>query len=108
IVENVQLSVSKSFDSSTATAGGAAKTFTVSVTNSGVSDADNLHLTDNVDPRLIVDTVVAGDYNCGASAGQMVDCSLTHLAAGATKSITVEYHVASTTESDPSVSNTAH
>src|SRR5204862_161951 len=107
IVEDVQLSVDKSFDSATVTAGGTPRTFTVSVSNAGVSDADNLHVTDSVDPRLIVDSIDAGDYNCSASLGQTVDCSLAHLASGATKALTVHYHVASTTDSDPSVGNEA-
>src|SRR5205823_7812855 len=47
-----------------------------------------------------------GDYSC-AAASQSVSCSLGHLAAGATKAITVHYHVATTTDSDPSVSNSA-
>ena len=55
VQENVVLSVSKNFNSATVTAGGASKTFTVSVTNSGFSDADNLSLTDTVDSRLIVE-----------------------------------------------------
>ena len=48
--EDVHLSISKSFDSATVTAGGAPKTFTISVTNSGKSDADNVQVTDTVDP----------------------------------------------------------
>ena len=64
VQENVVLSVSKNFNSATVTAGGASKTFTVSVTNSGFSDADNLSLTDTVDSRLIVDSVNAGSYSC--------------------------------------------
>ena len=73
----------------------------------GVSDADNVHLTDLVDSRLIIDSIDAGAYNCTASAGQQVDCSLLHLAAGETQSITVHYHVGSTTNTAASVGNTA-
>src|SRR6185436_14138657 len=94
IVENVVLSVVKTFNSDTVTAGGSGQTFTISVTNSGTSDADNLSLTDSVDSRLLVDSIIAGDYDCTASSGQSISCSLATLAAGATKSITVLYHVA--------------
>ena len=89
------------------TAGGSSETFTLSVHNAGVSDADNLSLTDTVDARLLVQSIAAGDYTCGA-ASQSISCTLGHLAAGATKAITVTYHVATDTNSDPSVPNTAH
>ena len=72
----------------------------VSVTNSGVSDADNVSLTDTVDSRLIVDSVTAGSYTCPDGDATPDD----HLHARALwrrarrRSITVTYHVASTTE----------
>src|SRR4029077_13036511 len=97
----------KAFGSATATAGGSSETFTIDVKNTGVSQADNVSLTDLVVPRLIVDSIDDGDYDCSASTGQTIDCSLAHLDAGATKSITVTYHVAANTAADPSVSNTA-
>ena len=110
IVEDVVLSVTKTFNSDSATAGGAGETFTVSVHNAGVSDADNVSLTDTVDSRLIVDSVAAGSYTCpnGDSNPQTITCNLANLAAGDTQSITVAYHVATTTDSAPSVGNTAH
>ena len=40
-------------------------------------------------------------------AAQSISCNLAHLAAGDTQSIVVTYHVASTTDSDPSVGNSA-
>ena len=107
IVEDVHLTVTKTFDSTTVTAGGAQQTFTIDVANSGVSDADNVHVTDNVDGRLLVDSVAGGSFDCAASSGQSVDCSLAHLGAGATKTITVTYQVDSTTDSATGVSNTA-
>ena len=54
----------KTFDSDTVTAGGASQTFTIAVTTAGVSDADNVSLTDTVDARLIVDSIAAGGYTC--------------------------------------------
>ena len=57
VLEDVQLSVTKTFDSATVTAGGAGQSFQIDVTNNGLSDADNVSLTDSVDARLIVDSV---------------------------------------------------
>ena len=97
IIEDVQLSVVKTFNSATVTAGGASATFTVDVTNNGVSDADNVSLTDPVDSRLIVGLLAEGAFDCSASSGQSIDCSLATLAAGATEWIAVTYSVAAAT-----------
>jgi len=94
VAEDVQLSVVKAFAQSAVTAGGAGGTFTITVRNSGTSDADNLVVTDNVDSRLIVDSVTRGAFDCGFGAGQSIDCRLTHLAAGGSQSVTVTFHVA--------------
>src|SRR5206468_3941735 len=101
IVENVVLAVTKTFNSDTVTAGGAAKSFTINVTNNGVSDVDDVSLSDTVDVRLVVDSVTAGSYACpdGDANAQTITCSLAHIPAGATRSITVDYHVDSTTNS---------
>jgi uncharacterized repeat protein (TIGR01451 family) len=108
IVEDVHLSVTKAFNSTSVTAGGPAKSFTVSVTNSGLSDADNVSLTDTVDSRLIVDSVTSAGFTCtdGDSNPQTITCSLAHLGAGDTQSITVTYHVASSTTA-ATVNNTS-
>src|SRR4029079_17604911 len=81
-------------------------TFTVTVKNTGVSQADNVSLTDNVDPRLHV-TGITGDFSCGAPS-QTISCTLAHLDAGDTKSIQVTYDVPTGTPADPAVSNTAN
>ena len=44
------------------TAGGVAKTFTIAVTNSGLSDADHVSLSDSVDARLAVDSINGGSW----------------------------------------------
>jgi uncharacterized repeat protein (TIGR01451 family) len=93
VVEDVQLSVAKAFASAAVVAGGASSTFTITVTNSGASDADNLDVTDLVDSRLTVDSIASGAFDCSASSGQSLDCSLAHLAAGDSQSFTVTYHV---------------
>ena len=88
----------KTFSSDTVTAGGASQTFTLDVTNSGVSDADNVNLTDTVDPRLVVDSIARATTPALRRASRSPARSA-HLAAGATKSITVTYHVATATDS---------
>ena len=107
ILEDVDLSVTKSFSSDDVTAGGLAESFQIDVTNNGVSQADNITLDDLVDGDLIVGTITEGDFDCSASSGQTIDCSLATLDAGTTRSITVAYHVATTTEAAIAVGNTA-
>src|SRR5207248_5957791 len=106
VVEDVKLAVKKTFDSASVTAGGAHQTFTIDVTNNGYSDADNISLTDSVDNRLIVDSIDPGDYTC-ATASQSISCTMGHLAGKTTKSITVHYHVDTTTDSANTVANSA-
>ncbi len=92
---NVSLSVVKEFQDASVAAGTGSHTFTIDVTNNGSSNALAVHVTDTVDGRLHVESVTppaAGD--CAASSGQSVDCTF-ELAAGATKTITVTYSVAS-------------
>ena len=106
IVEDVDLSVTKAFDSPTVTAGGAAKTFTIDVTNAGVSDADNVVLTDTVDSRLVVDSI-SGDFTLRHREPD----DLLHARAPGRRRHEVDHrHLprrASTTNSDPAVSNSA-
>ena len=110
ITKDVHLHVVKTFQSDTVTAGGSTQTFTIAVSNTGFSDADNLHVTDGVDPRLIVTNIADGGLNCTASttgSPATVDCSAAHLISGATKTITVTYKVDTTTEAATDVGNTA-
>ena len=71
----MQLSLVKTFNSPTVIAGGPSKTFTLAATNSGVSDADNVVLTDSVDHRLHVDAISVGSYTCDP-ASQSIHCTL--------------------------------
>ena len=93
------LVVTKTFDAPTVTAGGAASGFTITVENTGVSQADNLSLTDTVDGRLIVGTVT-GDFSCTDpdTDAQTITCTLANLDAGATATLTVAYDVDTATE----------
>src|SRR6185436_2473085 len=96
ITENVNLVATKTFADDSVDAGTGGHTFTIDVQNTGASQADNLSLGDTVDPRLVVDSIAAGDYTC-APASQSISCTLAHLNSGATKSITVTYHVTAST-----------
>ena len=102
------LASTKTFDSTTVTAGGATQTFTIDVTNNGVSDADNVSLTDSVDSRLIVDSIDAGDYTC-ARAEPVDLAARSRISRRARRSRSRSRTTSTpTTESDPSVPNTAH
>ena len=97
ILEDVVISVTKSFGiDDPVTAGTSGHTFTITVTNSGASQADNITLDDTVDGRLIVDGS-SGDFDCTASSGQTIDCELDDLDSLESASITVTYHVAAST-----------
>ncbi len=67
--------------------------------------ATTVVLTDTVDGRLIVDSITPGAYTCAAPA-QAISCSLDHIGALATETITVTYHVLAATL-PATVSNTA-
>ncbi len=108
-IVNVVLTLTKSFTDPTVTAGGAASSFTLVITNAGVSDADNVLVTDSVDPALSVTGASSADagVDCTATAGNSVSCSLAHLAgSGGSITITVTFTVASTVNSQ-TVHNTA-
>ena len=64
-------------------------------------------MTDLVPADLVVDSVDGTAFDCTNSTGQSVDCSRLHLGAGDTQSITVHFHVESTTDTETG-HNTAH
>src|SRR5436305_15257343 len=72
IARNVTLTVAKAFQDTSVDAGTGSHTFTITVHNSGPSDAASSHITDTVDTRLHVTNVSesgAGQV-CAASSGQ--------------------------------------
>ena len=107
--EDVALQVTKTFDSATVTAGGVGTSFTIDVTNNGVSDADNV--SPDRHGRRAADRGRRHGRELRLPGRRLraesITCTLGHLAAGATKSITVDYHVASTTNAAAGVSNSA-
>ncbi len=101
IVESVDLDVVKDFDGDdpeTVDAGSTGNTFTITVTNNGPSNADDVQLTDTVDARLEVTGVLTDTGTC-ATPAQLVDCDLGDLDAGDVATITVTYKVAA--DEDP-------
>ena len=96
IIEVVDLEVVKDFagaNPESVTAGSTGNTFTITVTNNGPSNADDVQLTDPVDARLNVAGVSTNTGTCAAPA-QLVSCDLNDLAPGASAVITVTYSVA--------------
>ena len=105
INEDVQFVVTKAFADETVTAGTPGHTFTVTVKNNGVSDADNVVLADTVDTRLVVTAVVGSAGLVCAAPSQSISCTQAHLGPGATATITVTYNVQ--TVPTATVNNTA-
>src|SRR6185436_19386014 len=101
--EDVRLAVVKTFTPTTVTAGTGPHTFTIGVTNSGVSSAENIEVTDNVDIRLVVSSVSGTGWTC--TTEQNFTCTRPGLAAAATATITVQYNAALTPAA--TVTNTA-
>jgi uncharacterized repeat protein (TIGR01451 family) len=107
VTESVVLHLTKTFTEHNVTAGTSGHTFTIAVSNSGPSDADHVRVTDTVNARLVVTGISAPGFDCSASSGQTVDCSLLHLdSTDGTLTITVTYTASSGAEV-PGVSNTA-
>src|SRR5205823_4981391 len=108
IAEDVHLAATKAFANGAVDAGTDGHTFMISVKNIGLSQADDLSVSDTVDSRLIVTNLASGDYTCpdADSNPQTITCTLAHLDSGATKPITVTYKVGSSTAA-ATVDNTA-
>jgi uncharacterized repeat protein (TIGR01451 family) len=104
VIEQVILTVTKTFQDDTVTAGTPGHTFTIGVKNTGASDADNVVVTDTVDSRLVVGSVSGSGWTC--SGTQTFSCTRLHIASGATESLTITYAAATTAAA--TISNTAY
>ena len=91
VTEDVAVTATKVFSPPTASAGSTGNAFVLTVTNTGLSDADNVVITDVVDSALQVDTVSASAGDCSASTGQTVSCTIASLGGGQTVVVTVTY-----------------
>ncbi len=72
--------------------GSAGNSFILTVSNTGSAQATNVRVTDTVDGRLTVTQVLPTAY-CGASSGQVVDCTFPTVAIGGSQVVTVTYAV---------------
>ena len=106
VLESVILHITKTFADVNVTAGTAGHTFTIAVSNSGLSDADHVHVVDNLPSRLVATAVTSSGFAC-TFTGTQVDCTRLHLdPSDNTLTITVTYTASSGPEA-LNVSNTA-
>ncbi|MDH5421221.1 MAG: DUF11 domain-containing protein, partial [Acidimicrobiia bacterium] len=94
IVEDVILSGVKAFADPTVVAGGSGSSFTVTLTNSGASSADNVSITDAVDPALtVLGTDCAAQGGVDGTVGNAVACSFATIGPSSSITITVDFQV---------------
>jgi uncharacterized repeat protein (TIGR01451 family) len=89
----VNLTATKTFLGS-GIAGTTGNSFTIAVTNSGASEADNLIITDLVDPRLSVTAVSVTPTGTCQPPSSNLRCDVASLAAGSTVTITATFDLA--------------
>ena len=110
VTEDVTITIDKEFgptfavNDDTAVAGTNGLTFGVKITNTGISDADNVTIVDNAPAGIVFDT--EDSAGCTITVGGNLSCTFAHLGAGASETVNVTYHVPSTTDSG-TVTNTA-
>ncbi|MBI3747023.1 MAG: hypothetical protein HY264_10985, partial [Chloroflexi bacterium] len=106
VTESVSLHVTKTFTDLNVTAGTSGHTFTIAVNNSGPSDADHVHIIDNLPSRIVATGVSSSGFTCTFTSA-LVDCTRPHLdSTDGTLAITVTYTASSGPEA-LNVSNTA-
>ena len=95
VVEVANLVVTKDDGLASVVAGTAGHAYTITVTNGGPSDADNLVVDDTVPAAFTVGTPIADlSGDCSGSAGNTIHCTLpASLPVGATWTITLPYGV---------------
>jgi uncharacterized repeat protein (TIGR01451 family) len=105
------LTVTKTFADNQVASGTIGHTFTIDVENTGDADATSVLVTDTVDPGLSVTGASGTGWDCTATSGNAVSCTLASLATGATAQVTVTYSVPAgtapgTIDNDASASST--
>ena len=106
VVEDVDLVVVKAFAVDPIAAGSTDQTFSITVTNNGTSDAENVSIADTVAAPLVVTDVGSTSADCSASTGQTVDCAVAALGSGRSATVVVAFDVAESA-SPTTISNTA-
>jgi uncharacterized repeat protein (TIGR01451 family) len=104
----VDLGLTKSADAAVVTAGNQV-TFTIDVTNDGTTAAQDVHVTDSIQPGATIDSAdftggSKGPADCDVS-GQDIDCDLGTLNAGESTTVTIVVTVG--TANCPVLTNTA-
>ena len=90
----------------TQAAAGKNLTYTLTVTNNGPDDAQNVQLTDVASGGVNFQSLTEPpDWSCTGSSA--INCSVASLARGATASFTIEYQVDADAPGDATISNTA-
>ena len=108
VVEEVALSIEKAFAAPTLPAGSVGSSFSVTVTNGGPSDADNVVVSDAVDSRLTVTGVSSDVGNCvGGGAPATVSCEIGTLSPGQTAEVVVEFDLGATAAPGDVIENVA-
>ena len=100
------LVVDKEFLDAAVTAGDPnAHTFTIAVSNTGLTAADNVIVSDTLPAGLVIGSASGDGWNC-STPGNALTCTQDHLNPGETKTVNVTYTVPSTTNAG-TLNNTA-
>src|SRR5207247_1743942 len=98
VLTSADLAITKSDGVTTVTAGdGVVRTYTITVTNNGPSDAQDVSVADAWPAGFTEGTITDAYGSVTPGSGGNFTAALGTLAAGASKSITVSYFVASAT-----------
>lgn len=105
VIDRANVAIVKTASAATVTAGGTFS-YTLTVTNEGPSDADNVQITDALPPGLsLIDLTPDDGVTC--ADGDPVDCRLDTLAAGDSVEIVVAVRVGAAVPDGTTIDNTA-
>ncbi|MCA0294661.1 MAG: DUF11 domain-containing protein [Actinobacteria bacterium] len=105
VKDSANVRISKTADATSVVAGEEV-TYTLTVTNDGPSDADNVHVTDALPTGLVYDSVTSASFTCADA--DPIDCTLATMPAGAVRTITVTATVGSGVAEGATIENTAN
>jgi len=101
-VTSADLSVTKTDGVTTVTAGdGVTRTYTITVSNAGPSDATSVTLSDTWPGGFTRGTTTPSQGTCMTTTGQNFSCSLGTIPAGGSATVTVSYTVPASTPAGP-------
>ncbi len=104
VADRANVRITKTADPSTVIAGNRVD-FTLTVTNDGPSDADNIQVTDALPPGLEYVAVTSAAFTCADA--NPIDCQLDTLAAGSSRTIVVTARVGSAVAEGATIVNSA-